>query len=834
MPGGGSWDPTTSVRNVVALDSHLDFDTWNEKSRKVRVKWSRAVAPEVRGYHVYRRCDWRSCDWSGVGTPNMETPACEHSWVRLTSWPIDGDRTFTDNTVGGLHGCFDYAVRPVGPDYQEGEISKIVAVDLRLNSTVYSGWCDGELCYCDLPTKVYHHDTKLSVGVNAEMSRINAETRGSGGSDVGSPQAPTGVAVTTATKAESWPGQRSTKYARVDWLPNAEKDIAGYHIEVTGSSAQNGFWERLTKNPVAWWDTHYEVKGMGVRKYGTSEYIGPVDCAHFRVIAVDEFGNESPPGYHQPRSGCAATPSLPAPLNVTASTAVVPDDVSQAELDQFNSVCATKLVWDDDEGASSFNVYRLHLAGSEALYFYRTQVVDAAAECSGGTCSYVERGDYSTNASNPDLDCPWLTSGGFSLGWCDEVHGLEAYYITASYVDPVSGETVEGPRSQTVFWQCSAIQYPEGYSKLGPLGGPELSDPLGESLYFALGAVGGVSNEAVCASPVASDRGSVAALPLPSVNVSPWLTLGSMNPPYEILDMHVDHLGSTRLITGETGAVETAHDFFPFGEEIAPVSDHKNRKMFTGHERDKETGLDYMLARYYSSNTARFLSADPVMGSPGIPQRYNRYTYTLNNPLRHTDPNGEDLVEATKGFGSGVWAAGADAVRDVGNMIAHPVETAKGIGSAVAHPVKTGKAVVAAASQTLKDFKSGDDFQKGQIVGKAVGNVALAVAGTKGVDKLSKAAKTGKLVKAADKATPGFYGSTPSGRRFTKHYGTETGPERNIPGGVIDQAIETTDGVPGGKGKTVHYDPENDVTVVTGDGGGIVSARRGKPGKTQE
>ncbi len=73
------------------------------------------------------------------------------------------------------------------------------------------------------------------------------------------------------------------------------------------------------------------------------------------------------------------------------------------------------------------------------------------------------------------------------------------------------------------------------------------------------------------------------------------------------------------------------------------------------------------------------------------------------------------------------------------------------------------------------------------------------------------------------------FGSTPEGRPFTQHYGTETGPVRNIPGSVVDNTINTVEGVPGANGTTVYYDPVNDMTVVTGRGGGIVSAHRGCP-----
>ncbi|MCG8460671.1 MAG: RHS repeat-associated core domain-containing protein, partial [Holophagales bacterium] len=68
---------------------------------------------------------------------------------------------------------------------------------------------------------------------------------------------------------------------------------------------------------------------------------------------------------------------------------------------------------------------------------------------------------------------------------------------------------------------------------------------------------------------------------------------------------------------------------------------------FTGHERDpgfhSETPLDYMHARYCSPVLGRFLSVDPVVQaarSAVLPQLWNRYTYSLNNPLNVLDPTG--------------------------------------------------------------------------------------------------------------------------------------------------------------------------------------------------
>ena len=51
-----------------------------------------------------------------------------------------------------------------------------------------------------------------------------------------------------------------------------------------------------------------------------------------------------------------------------------------------------------------------------------------------------------------------------------------------------------------------------------------------------------------------------------------------------------------------------------------------------------------MNGRLYHPMLGRFLCPDNFVQMPGNAQRYNRYSYCLNNPLKRTDPSGEAFV----------------------------------------------------------------------------------------------------------------------------------------------------------------------------------------------
>jgi RHS repeat-associated protein len=126
---------------------------------------------------------------------------------------------------------------------------------------------------------------------------------------------------------------------------------------------------------------------------------------------------------------------------------------------------------------------------------------------------------------------------------------------------------------------------------------------------------------------------------------------GTLLATYDAVGLHFylnDPLGTRRVQTDYAGVLEQTCSSLPFGdgESCAPTP---TEHLFTGKERDTESGNDYFGARYYASSMGRFLSPDwsakvePVpYAKLDNPQSLNLYAYVLNNPLTHVDPDGHD------------------------------------------------------------------------------------------------------------------------------------------------------------------------------------------------
>lgn len=79
-----------------------------------------------------------------------------------------------------------------------------------------------------------------------------------------------------------------------------------------------------------------------------------------------------------------------------------------------------------------------------------------------------------------------------------------------------------------------------------------------------------------------------------------------------------------------------------------------NPLRYKGYRYDEETGLYYLIARYYKPQEAVFLSTDPEDGDLYKPQTQNGYNYVSNNPVMLVDPDGRKELNQGPGGGGGV------------------------------------------------------------------------------------------------------------------------------------------------------------------------------------
>lgn len=100
-----------------------------------------------------------------------------------------------------------------------------------------------------------------------------------------------------------------------------------------------------------------------------------------------------------------------------------------------------------------------------------------------------------------------------------------------------------------------------------------------------------------------------------------------------------DQVGSVKAVTDNTGTVVFNADYYAFGTKYQSNGEFDELHGFTGKEYDPDIGLYYYNARWYDSETGRFMSEDPVVD----PNNPNLYSYCANNPLTHIDPTGLDV-----------------------------------------------------------------------------------------------------------------------------------------------------------------------------------------------
>ena len=232
---------------------------------------------------------------------------------------------------------------------------------------------------------------------------------------------------------------------------------------------------------------------------------------------------------------------------------------------------------------------------------------------------------------------------------------------------------------------------------------------------------------------------------------------------------HLDAVGNVRAVTNQAGQVIERHDYLPFGEECSTGPCAANLalgsaqpRQFTGKERDRETGFDYFGARYYAPSIGRFTTVDPVFTwQENIvdPQRWNRYAYARNNPLRYTDPDGRvidtvadvgfiawDVFDIGRSVYRGEGTAGSQWLALGGDVLGAAIPFATGIGAAiragskVEHAIEAGRAGEALITANRAAGKAAEAKVAGELVAEGKTILGSQVCQVRECDKVRRAA----------------------------------------------------------------------------------------------
>ncbi len=115
-----------------------------------------------------------------------------------------------------------------------------------------------------------------------------------------------------------------------------------------------------------------------------------------------------------------------------------------------------------------------------------------------------------------------------------------------------------------------------------------------------------------------------------------------------IIFFHQDLVNSTKVTTSPSGLLQNQVYYKPFGEVYQFTGKNNIRYTFGTKEFDA-SGLYYFSARYYDPFTTRFISADnQLAGGKFRTDAFNRYAYTINNPIKFSDPSGHDPLTDVK------------------------------------------------------------------------------------------------------------------------------------------------------------------------------------------
>jgi RHS repeat-associated protein len=166
-----------------------------------------------------------------------------------------------------------------------------------------------------------------------------------------------------------------------------------------------------------------------------------------------------------------------------------------------------------------------------------------------------------------------------------------------------------------------------------------------------------------------------------------------------VLYVHHDQQGSTRMLTSATGAVMATMTYDAYGNPTGTTGASATPLGYDAQYTSADTGLIYMRARVYDPATAQFLTTDPLAGVTR-----SAYNYAAENPLAFSDPSGllfGEIVGAVGKFGEAVGGAVAQGAQALGGAV---VQAGEYVGGAL---VKAGETVAGIAHYAIPIIAAG-------------------------------------------------------------------------------------------------------------------------------
>jgi RHS repeat-associated protein len=262
--------------------------------------------------------------------------------------------------------------------------------------------------------------------------------------------------------------------------------------------------------------------------------------------------------------------------------------------------------------------------------------------CPDATLSRAQMAVFLVKGYKPDGFTPPACQGTFTDVSCTGSYAAFAPWIEQLYRDGVTGGCSASPLQfcpgnsvgewEVLVWLAKAPGASAGtkfWNAYHPVPRGSIYTLRDDQNRIVTEMAGGTSGSSTATLSVTRDNVFLGNLLVASYVASPagWQYTAS------------DHLGSPRAVFNQSGQLLETHKHWPYGEDTnaTPPGQHLAYALM---EKDDGAARYYDHARTHDYGLGRFLSPDRVGGTPANPQSWNRYAYTLGNPVKYIDPDG--------------------------------------------------------------------------------------------------------------------------------------------------------------------------------------------------